>query len=156
MQFYHRQSFANSILSWLHQVYGKILYLPTCIFTRDSTSVVKIVSTLKGSNWGVPAPQGGLGWNDHTYHSNGIIACLPLCLGQVKEVKALGCRVIYVVTLDGVKVCLVGPHPICVKDGIFLCFCWGMGHWLRCTWPPWWSWWCHAAPCLWWWSSQHW
>ena len=37
--------------------------------------------------------------------------------------KIHGCGVIYVVTLDEVKVCLVGPHPICAEVGVFLCFC---------------------------------
>ena len=31
--------------------------------------------------------------------------------------------VMYVVTLDEVEVHLVGPHPICVEVGFFLCFC---------------------------------
>ena len=28
--------------------------------------------------------------------------------------------VMYVVTLDEVKVCLIGPHPKCVEVGVFL------------------------------------
>ena len=73
MQFYHGQAFTDSILSQLHHVYGKMLYLPTCILTIDGTSVVKIVPKFKGVK-GVFAPPGSLGWKDHTYQSNEISA----------------------------------------------------------------------------------
>ena len=42
------------MLSWLHQVYGKMLYLPTDIFTIDGTSVVN--SAKIGGDWGDLAP----------------------------------------------------------------------------------------------------
>ena len=62
------------------------------------------------------------GWKDHAYKSDGISACPPFCLGEVKALESVW-EVICVVTLDEVKGCLVGPHPICVEVGIFLCSC---------------------------------
>ena len=59
MRLYLRQIFADSILSQLCQVYGKMLHLPICIPTIDGTSVVKIVPKLKGVTGVCWDPLGG-------------------------------------------------------------------------------------------------
>ena len=45
---------------------------------------------------------------------------------------------------DGVS---CNAHPICVEVDIFLGFCWGMGHYHKCTWLLLCSWWPPATPC---------
>ena len=50
------------------------------------------------------------------------------------------------ITVNEKLACPVTPHPICVETGTCQGSCLEGGHWLRCTWPPWWFWWSHGTP----------
>ena len=89
----HRQAFAKSKLTWLCQVYWKMLYLPK--YTQHNWhEYVSDRHWCQGANL---APTQG-GWKDHTYQCEECV-CLHVCHGEGGDPlstgggKVLKCRI---------------------------------------------------------------